>query len=127
MTRRNWYEELAPEEGEHPVAEEAMQHVRDSDAGRALGERIQVLRQHFEATLAPEQAARHRELLDAMTARHLLLNAAHYNLGVEVGHAQRLVDDTLGSGATGEAEPTAAIQALATEIVRLTERLRSAP
>lgn len=126
MTRRNWYEDIAPAEGEHPVSAEAVRGVRRTAEGRALGERLRMARTRFEASLTPAQAPLYRALTDALTERYLLLNAAHYNLGVEAGCAKRVLDGALAGAAVDEADPTAAIVALATELARLAERLRRA-
>jgi hypothetical protein len=127
MTPRNWYEDIAPEEGEHPVSAEAVRIVGHTAEGRALAQRLHTARKRFGASLTAAQAPLYRDFIDALTSRYLLLHAAHYNLGVEVGYAQRVMDGALAGAAVEDADPTAAIQALATELVRLAERLRRAP
>jgi hypothetical protein len=124
VSRRDGYEELAPAEGEHPVTAQAVANVERA-GGKALRARIRTLQKRLEACLDARQMKLYRALMDALTERYLLVSAVHYNLGVEAGHAQRIVDDTRARAATEQGgDPNAVILALASEIVRIAAEAR---
>jgi len=124
MRRRDWYRELDPAEGEHPIDQEAQRWLSDSPEYQELRARVLEVGGMLGTLL--DGAA--KELWLAVEAdinhRWALVAETYFNLGVEHGLAERVVDDVLGdAGADPKLRPAAAMRALAKAMAGVADRL----
>ena len=125
MTLRNWYEKLAPLSDAHPVDQEAERRLRGMSEYRELRARVFELGGMLTHRLVGDTKKAWLQLEAAINDRWARFAEMCFNLGVEHGQAQRVVDDILGDAGVAEARisPLVAIRALAAAMARIADRL----
>jgi hypothetical protein len=90
--RRNWYAERDDRSEPHPITVEAERRAR-SGAGRARFRRMLALSERIASEVMPEALrAELLELEEALNAHWLEVASEHFNLGVDAGLHQAVID-----------------------------------
>lgn len=124
MSRRDWYGEFEPPPEEHPVDLQIQVRLEDDADYQELRVQVLELGGMLSHLLDGETLQLWLRVEAAINDRWAAFAEAAYNVGVDAGLANRVVDDVLAdAGADARLAPAAAVRALSAALARIAERL----
>ncbi len=105
-SRRNYYQRLQPEEGEHPIARMIRLRLENDAAYRALWKRILQLSEKLGRSLDGELLETWLAIEEALHEHSARLSEEHYNHGVEDGQTAFTLSMLSGTNKNGSEFPT---------------------